>query len=105
MLDCYEPELSLKLNQDKGAYAVFLYTPMCGTCKLAERMLDIIEVMEPDICIYKSNVNSLAKFSQEWQIASVPCLLLMNNGELIRKEYAMGSVDHLYNILKPIMNK
>jgi hypothetical protein len=105
MEECTEPALSMKLEHDTGAYAIFLYTPMCGTCKLAERMLDIIITMEPSLQIYKSNINLLAKFSQTWQVESMPCLLIMDKGELLRKIYAMRSVDDLYKILLPIMKK
>lgn len=104
MEECSEPYLSLKLDQEKEAFAVLLYTPMCGTCKLAERMLNIIETMKPGISLYKSNMNALFELGQAWKIESVPCLLVMDQGELIHKIYAMDSVDHLYKLLKPLYN-
>lgn len=104
MEECSETQLSLKLDHEQEAFAVLLYTPMCGTCKLAERMLNIIEAMKPGISLYKSNMNALFEFGQAWKIQSVPCLLILDKGELIRKVYAMESVDHLYKLLQPLYN-
>lgn len=102
MKECSETELSEMLDDDQGNFAIFLYTPMCGTCKLTERMLGIIMEMQPHIRLYKSNINALSEFVQAWKIQSVPCLLVMAQGDLLYKIYAMNSVDHLYNKLKPI---
>ncbi len=97
-----ESQLSEMFDHDQGNFAIFLYTPMCGTCKLAERMLDIIMEMQPGVRLYKSNINALSEFVQSWKIQSVPCLLVVSQGDLLYKIYAMNSVDHLYNKLKPI---
>lgn len=87
-----------------GNAALFVYTPLCGTCQLAGRMLEIVETMLPDLPLYKINLNFSPELGQHWRLRSVPCLVLLEAGQAVRIEYKMASVDHLYLLLKPLMN-
>ncbi|WNQ09115.1 thioredoxin family protein [Paenibacillus aurantius] len=80
---------------------VFFYTPLCGTCKLAERMLGIVEVMLDRLPLSKANVNFLPERAAQWEITSIPCLVVLKEGKPVHKLYAMHSVDDLYRFLKP----
>lgn len=93
-------ELQQFINGTDRPLIVFLYTPLCGTCKLAERMLQIVMEMLPELKLYKGNVNFMPKFVQEWEINSVPCLLIMQSNHAIEKIYRLSSVPKLYEILK-----
>lgn len=104
MLDRSEAELRERCDNG-GAFAVFLYTPLCGTCKLAERMLDILLVMRPDFIVDKANVNMMPLLVNRWQVESVPCLLHIDNGAVTRKMYAFASIDNVYRFLEPIYPK
>lgn len=88
----------LTFKHEKGA--IFFYTGLCGTCKLGERMLEIIDSMNNHIPIHKININYAPTLRDSWQITSVPCLVILQNGKPERFEYAMRSVDFLYEILK-----
>ncbi|OUS78671.1 thiol reductase thioredoxin [Paenibacillus sp. MY03] len=83
-----------------GRTAVLFTTPLCGTCKVAERMLEIVEAAGSDYPLYKTNINFTPRLRDDWQIESVPCLVLLKNGKVISKEYAMRSVDYLYSLMK-----
>src|SRR5690348_1764119 len=83
-------------------FAVFVYTPFCGTCQLTERMLEIIMTMEPKLPLYKCNVNFLPQMSRDWQISSVPCIVIVKAGQPYKTIYQMKAVDDLYKFLAPI---
>ncbi|MCL6458602.1 MAG: thioredoxin family protein [Gorillibacterium sp.] len=85
-----------------GKEAILFTTPFCGTCKVAERMLEVVVATQIPLTIYKININYAVKLREAWRISSVPCLVLLKHGEPIRFEYAMRSVDYLYGILKNI---
>ncbi|MDF2721341.1 MAG: thioredoxin [Paenibacillus sp.] len=104
MVERTEAEL-VERAEDGGRYAVFLYTPLCGTCKLAERMLDILQVMRPDFTIDKANVNRMPLLVNRWRIESVPCLLQLEQGQVKRKMYAFASIDNVYRFLEPMFPK
>lgn len=86
--------------QSKGMCAFYLYTPMCGTCDVASKMLKVIEDLLPDLPIGMANINYLGDFAMEMQVESVPCLIIANNGEIQEKVYAFQSVPYLYQMLK-----
>lgn len=95
-----QKELLQSTKLCERAFAVFLYTPLCGTCKLTERMLEIIKMTDPVLPIYKSNINYLPAVSLEWKITSVPCIVIVKEGQPQQLLYSMNSVSALYDKLK-----
>lgn len=87
-------------KQHNQLVAFYLYTPMCGTCAVASKMMEVIENLLPEIPIGKANVNFLDQLAFDYQIESVPCLLISNNGEIVEKVYAFQSVPNLYEKFK-----
>ncbi|MDN4525567.1 thioredoxin family protein [Fictibacillus fluitans] len=85
--------------------ALYIQTPLCGTCKMGRRMLEITleAVNQPGIKQPKVgaiNLNAMPELAENYNITSVPCLLFLNRGIAVRKIYAMQSVDFLYQNLK-----
>ncbi|HWL23205.1 MAG TPA: thioredoxin family protein [Ureibacillus sp.] len=89
-----------QMKEQSEATAFYLYTPMCGTCAVASKMMEVIENVIPDIPIGKANINFLEDLAMELQIESVPCLLISRNGVLQEKIYAFQSVQNIYEKLK-----
>jgi thioredoxin 1 len=80
--------------------AVYLYTPMCGTCQVAGRMMEIVKKLPQSFHFDKVNLNYLPQFAEEQSIESVPCLILYKNSKERERIYAFQSVPHLYEMLK-----
>ncbi|WP_105993606.1 thioredoxin family protein [Staphylococcus simulans] len=86
-------------NFDQDKHLIFGYTPMCGTCKVSERMLDIAnEIL--DLPIVKADLNFHADFSEQYQIQSVPVLMVMSKDKELKRIYAFQSVPYLLENLK-----
>jgi thiol-disulfide isomerase/thioredoxin len=91
----------MNLTSNKlGKEALYFYTPLCGTCKIGERMLEIVNTMNNQIPIRKINMNYSPILRDLWQITSVPCLVVLQDGKPEQFIYAMRSVDYLYELLK-----
>lgn len=73
----------------------YLYTPMCGTCAVASKMVEVISVMKPELQIGKADLNYVEELAVDYEIESVPCLLIQKNGEVVHKIYAFKSIPHL----------
>lgn len=87
----------MSLSEDEQAHcAVFLYTPMCGTCQAARRMLEVLEAMDDQLPLYAGNVNMTPRLAQSWRIESVPCIVFILQGRIMEKMYAVQSVPALY---------
>ncbi|WP_409346963.1 thioredoxin family protein [Paenibacillus sp. MBLB4367] len=102
MKEIDERKLMEMLADDSNRFAVFAYTPFCGTCKLASRMLGIVEQMLPDLLLVQCNVNFAPHWVRVQEIVSVPCLILYERGNETARAYSMKSVDELYLLLKPL---
>lgn len=84
--------------------AVYLYTPMCGTCQVAGKMMEVVEKLPQSFHFVKANLNYLPRFAEEQSIESVPCLLLFKDGVEMERIYAFQSVPFLYETISKIQN-
>lgn len=82
-----------------GTGLVYFYTPMCGTCQVAGKMLGVVEEIV-DIEIGKMNLNFYPGLAVEYAVESVPCLLFIREGEVVETLYAFRSVMNLLEKIK-----
>lgn len=92
-------EMETFLEEKRTGYLYF-YTPMCGTCQVAGKMLTVIDQLLPEIPSGKADLNYLPEMAERFEIESVPCLIVLNKGEPLEKIYAFQSVPYLYEKLK-----
>jgi thioredoxin 1 len=96
-----EKQLRSILAAASTEVSLFIHTPLCGTCKVARRMLEIaLQTLPHKTVVYVCDLNLMPRLAEEWQIESVPCLLRWSHGKVIRKTYAFQSVDHVWNWLR-----
>ena len=82
--------------------ALYFYTPMCGTCEVASKMLNIVNISFPSLQVGKMDINYVQDLAFDYKIESVPCLIVAKRGEITNKVYAFESVTKLYELLKII---
>lgn len=83
---------------------IFFYTPLCGTCAYAEKMLNLALASFPkDVTAFSCNINFAPVLAKEWQIRSVPCLMFLEKGTVTESIYAFHSVSFLFDVLKKNM--
>lgn len=81
---------------------LYLYTPLCGTCQVAGKMLSVVEQLLPERKWLKADLNYVPTLAEQYSIESVPCLLVLSNDELVKKIYAFQSVPFLYESLRSL---
>lgn len=79
----------------KDVRCVYFYTPLCGTCKIGMRMLEVVAAMHPDVPVGICNINYAPALAQGWRIASVPCLVKLKDGTPSAFLYRLGTVQEL----------
>ena len=82
--------------------ALFVHTPLCGTCALAKRMIAVVEAARPGLRIASVNLNLAPELASLLLIESVPCLLLRDRLGEWSKTYRFGSVVELDRLLAPL---
>lgn len=72
------------------------YTPTCGTCHVAKKMLQVIKAAMPELNMTQINLNYYGDMAIDLEIMSVPCIMIHKKGKCIEKIYAFESVPFLY---------
>lgn len=91
-----------QVNDDilkQNHFLLFITTPFCGTCHLAEEMLQKIESVHKQDIFYEMNASFYPEFMQANQIESVPCLLIKDGNEIKEKIYVFKSIQNIYSYL------
>lgn len=85
--------------KQQEARLLYVYTPMCGTCQVASKMLTVCEEVLQET-FTQLNANYAPELMHEHQIESVPCLLIQNKEGNFDKIYAFHSVPYLLEQIK-----
>ncbi len=80
-------------------FLLYIYTPFCGTCHLAKSFLDKIESTHQETIFYEMNASLYPSFMQNYEIESVPCLLIKDQNEIKEKVYTFHSVANMYHYI------
>jgi len=84
----------------EGISLLYFYTPLCGTCQVASRMLQIVEELVEEVPMGKMNLNFYPDLAKDFAIESVPSLLVMKDGLVQETVYAFHSVPFLLEKIK-----
>ncbi|MEK4328236.1 thioredoxin family protein [Paenibacillus sp. FSL R7-0312] len=105
MKDMNQDELMELLGRPGEPLVVFLYTPLCGTCKAARRMLEVAQhLLPPGLLIAEGNVNMLPGLINTYRISSVPALMVVPADRRAEPEifYSMGSVERVLDYIRRV---
>ncbi|WP_408869071.1 thioredoxin family protein [Brochothrix campestris] len=104
MQEWYEPSFH-EAREQQRAFAVLFYTPMCGSCHVVERQLDIIAETVPELTLVKMNLNYLPKIVQTYQIQSVPSVYRFDTNGVVKRLTVIDNVTELYRELIVLKKK
>ncbi|WP_427137254.1 thioredoxin family protein [Psychrobacillus psychrodurans] len=89
-------------HKNSGQLTMFyIYTPLCGTCQVASKMMQVVQEMMP-FSIGQANINYLENFAMDYYIESVPCLIIAKGGTVHKKIYAFQAVPFILETIKSI---
>lgn len=72
------------LNSDKPVLLDF-YADWCGPCKMIAPVLDEIAEEREDIKVCKVNVDKEPELASQYQVASIPTLLVIKDGQIVNQ--------------------
>ena len=71
-------------NSDKLVLLDF-YADWCGPCRMVAPVLHEIAEERPDIIVGKINVDNEEELAMEFGVYSIPTLVVMKNGEVVKQ--------------------
>lgn len=88
------------LDTDKPVVVDF-YADWCAPCRAMKPILeDLKSKMGEDVAIYKIDVDKNPAISEQFQVMSIPTLLVFKNGKQVWRKSGIASSQELANILK-----
>lgn len=98
----------LQLNEHNFDQVVFtsykpvlvdFYADWCSPCKAFKIILDKFAELRSEVLIVKVNIDENHELARKYQISSIPTLMLVENGKVIKKEPGFKSKKALEDFL------
>jgi thioredoxin 1 len=64
---------------------VDFWAPWCGPCRMVAPVLEEIAAERPDLRIVKLNVDENQQTAAQYEVLSIPTLILFRNGQVAKK--------------------
>ena len=61
------------------------WAPWCGPCRMVSHLVEEIAQERSDIVVGKVNVDEQVELAVQYRIASIPTLLVFQNGQVVNK--------------------
>lgn len=84
----------------EGTVLVDCYADWCGPCRMLSPIIDQVSEEIDNCKFYKLNVDNAEAIAREYQILSIPALLIFKEGKLINKSVGLISKEDIKNLLK-----
>jgi thioredoxin 1 len=87
-----------------GPVLVDFWAPWCGPCRVVAPVLEEIAAERPDLTIVKLNVDENQQTAANFEVLSIPTLILFKNGAVAKKVIGAYPKRKLEAELEPVLS-
>lgn len=85
VIELTKDNFDLARNSDKKVLLDF-YADWCGPCRMVSPVVDQIAEENPQYFVGKINVDNQQELAEEFEVFSIPTLVVMQNGKVLAAE-------------------
>ena len=71
----------------------------CGPCKAMKPILEEFEASTPDVKIVSVDIDDQDELAEDWDVASIPCLVLFKDGAEAKRSVGLVSRDAISELV------
>ena len=86
------------LNSDKPVLLDF-WAPWCGPCRMVVPIVEEIAAERSDIKVGKVNIDEQPELAQEFEIMSIPTLVVLEKGKIVNHAVGARPKDAILSLL------
>jgi thioredoxin 1 len=76
------------------------YADWCGPCRMVSPIVDEIAKENPDYLVGKINVDNEPKLAQDFDVSSIPVLLVMRDGKIVNQSVGAKTKQQILAIIE-----
>lgn len=95
----YQEEFAEKVINSPNTVVVDFFADWCGPCKMLSPVLEKLDAMNPDVDFYKVNIDENPSLADEFEIRSIPNVVIFKNGQAADRSIGFVSEQQLQEII------
>jgi thioredoxin 1 len=95
-----EAEFKSKVLESKNLVLLDFNADWCGPCQMLKPVLEVVASEKTDVDFYSVNVDQNDELSRQFNVSSVPCLVVFKNGKEIKRSIGMMSKRNILELIE-----
>lgn len=99
ILNVNEQNFNEEVLQAEGVVLADIWAPWCGPCRMLGPVVEEVANELSEIKVVKINADEAPKLAQKYNVATIPTLLVLKNGEVIKRSVGLISKAEIIDLI------